>query len=48
MEQEMMCNNGSGRENESVTDVHSIIRSAEIRDYYRRENVCDNWEKRWY
>ena len=32
--------------NESEMDIYSIIRSAEIRDYYRRENVCDNWEKK--
>ena len=27
-------------------DVYSLIRSAEIRDYYRRKNVCDNWKKK--
>lgn len=27
-------------------DVYSLIRSAEVRDYYRRGNVCDNWEKK--
>lgn len=46
MEKKMICRNGEERENESGMDVYSLIRSAEIRDYYRRENVCDNLEKK--
>lgn len=52
MEKKVICSNEqerpgiAGRENESAMDVYSLIRSAEIRDYYRRENVCDNWEKK--
>lgn len=46
MENKMLFSNGSGRENESEIDVYDLIRSAEVRDYYRRENVCDNMEKK--
>lgn len=46
MDKKMICSNGTERENEAETDVYSLIRSAEIRDYYRRENVCDNLEKK--
>lgn len=44
MEKQEICSNVSG--NEADMDVYSLIRSAEIRDYYRRENVCDDWEKK--
>lgn len=46
MEKKMTYSNVSGKKCESGTDVHSLIRSAEIRDYYRKENVCNNWEKK--
>lgn len=42
----MICSNGAGRENISEVDWYSLIRSAEIRDYYRREDVCDDLEKK--
>lgn len=45
MEQEMMYNNGSGRKTESAMDVYSIIRSAEIRDYFRKEDCMDFFGK---
>lgn len=44
MEKQEICSNVPG--NVADMDVYSLIRSAEIRDYYRRENVCDNWEKK--
>lgn len=46
MEKKMICSNEAEREDEVGMDIYSIIRSAEIRDYYWRENVCDNWEKK--
>lgn len=52
MEKKLICGNKqegadiTGKESESGTDVYSLIRSAEIRDYYRKENVCNNWEKK--
>lgn len=39
-------NDKTAEEKSHEMDVYSLIRSAEIRDYYRRENVCDNWEKK--
>lgn len=45
MEKKMIRVNEPEREDKSKMDIYSIIRSAEIRDYYRQENVCDNWEK---
>lgn len=46
MEKKTTCSNASGKENESGMDVYSLIRSAEIRDYYRKENICDSLEKK--
>ncbi|MBD5487100.1 MAG: hypothetical protein HDR18_16540 [Lachnospiraceae bacterium] len=46
MEEKNIWNDKTAEEKSHEMDVYSLIRSAEIRDYYRRENVCDNWEKK--
>lgn len=46
MEEKNIWNDKMVKEKSPEKDVYSLIRSAEIRDYYRRENVCDNWEKK--
>ncbi|MCM1123522.1 MAG: hypothetical protein NC416_13145 [Eubacterium sp.] len=45
MENQKIWNETSGKQDDSVTDVYSLIRSAEIRDYYRREDILGIFEK---
>lgn len=44
--EKIIYSNGTERENKSDMDVYSLIRSPDVREYYRGKNVCDNWEKK--
>lgn len=46
MEKKEIWKNESVREDKPETDVYSLIRSAETRDYYRKTDACDSLEKK--